>query len=210
MAVGEIGVAELSPQERQRLELKHPEIRQGDSAIVVTAPRSFLPAIEAFARRMAWEEKYTERLLQVMTEDVDAGVLDEARVLQVQRQAQARHRFLQEFPALTSHQVAEMSGSTANNAAAQASRWKAAGKLFAVNVGRADRYPAFQFGDDGKPLRVIEEVLRILEGRSPWAIALWFASHSGWLGGRRPVDHLLDSPDEVVNAARRTVEPLEF
>src|SRR5215213_383495 len=150
MTGGTVAVAELSAQERQHLESSHPEIGSGDSALVVAAPRSLLSAIEAFARRIAWEEEYRERLLQFMTEDIHAGVLDEARVVQVQRQAQARNQFLREFPTLTSHQVAEMSGSTASNAAAQANRWKAAGKIFAVNVGRGDRYPAFQFGDDGK------------------------------------------------------------
>lgn len=210
MAGGSIGVAELSAQERQRLESRHPEIGRGDSALVVAAPRPLLSAIEAFARRVAWEEEFRERLLQMMTDEAPTGVLDEARVVQVQRQAEARRQFLQEFPTLTSQQVAEMSGSKASNAAAQANRWKTAGKIFALNVGRGDRYPAFQFGEDGRPLPVIEQVLRNMEGRSPWAVALWFASHSGWLNGVRPVDHLADAPDEVVNAARRTVEPLEF
>jgi hypothetical protein len=209
MADGTVGVAELSAQERQHLESKHPEIGRGDSALVVAAPRSYLPAIEAFARRIAWEDDFRERLLQLMVDDFHAGVLDEARVLQVQKQAQARYNFLREFPTLSSHQVAEMSGSRASNAAAQANRWKAAGKIFAVNMGRGDRYPVFQFGEDGKPLPVIEKVLRVMEGRSSWAVALWFVSYSGWLDGQRPVDHL-HSPDEVLNAARKTVEPLEF
>lgn len=207
---GNLALLELTEPERQRLELRHPEIREAQSAMVVAASPAVLSAVEAFARQAAWEEEHRERLLHVMVENVGTAVLDEPRVVQLQRQARARHDFLSEFPALSSQQVAELSGSKATNVAALASRWKAAGKVFAVSEGRADRYPAFQFGDDGKPLPVIEKVIRALAGWSTWAIALWFASNSGWLGGRRPVDLLLDSPDEVVDAARRSAEPLEF
>jgi hypothetical protein len=204
-----VGVAELSGQERERLVSAHPEIRQGESALVISASRPLLSAIRDFARRVAWEEEQSERVLETLTADAEGRVLDESRVLQLHRQAEARERFLREFPTLGSREVAELSGSTASNTAAQASRWKAAGRIFAATVGRVDRYPAFQFGDDGRPLPIIAEVIRTFGDRSPWALALWLVSHSGWLDGERPVDLLTSRPADVLEAARRAVEPLD-
>jgi hypothetical protein len=205
-----VGVVELSGKEHERLAATHPEIRQGESALVISAPRPLLSAIRDLARRVAWEEEQSERVLETLTADPEGRVLDETRVVQLQRQAEARERFLREFPTLGSQEIAELSGSTASNTAAQASRWKTAGKIFAVTVGRTDRYPAFQFGDDGKPLPIIADVIRTLGDRSSWALALWLVSHSGWLDGERPVDLLTSRPDAVLEAARRAVEPLDF
>lgn len=210
MATRETGLAELSVTEQKQLGSRHPEIRHGESALVIAAPRPILSAIRDYARQIIWEEEQKERLLEVMSQDVEIGVLDEQRVVQLHRQTEARERFLQEFPILSSHEVADLGGSTASNASAMASRWKKAGKIFALPIGRGDRYPAFQFADDGKPLPVISEVIGLFGARSAWSLALWFASSSGWLHGKRPVDMLETHPEEVVQAARRTVEPLEF
>jgi hypothetical protein len=205
-----VSVAELSGQERRRLASAHPEIQRGDSALVISASRPLLSTIREFARRLAWEEEQSGRVLDVLTEDPEGRVLDESRVLQLQRQAEVRKRFLREVQTLSSQEIAELSGSTASNSAAMASRWKSAGKIFAIPVGRADRYPAFQFGDDGRPHPIVAELIRTFGDRSRWALALWFISHSGWLDGQRPIDVLASRPDDVLEAARRTVEPLDI
>lgn len=204
-----IGVARLSERERERLKAAHPELRGGEPALVISAPRPVLSAIEEIAHRLAWENEQSERILQAVAGEGGAGVLDEPRLLQLHRQAEARDGFLREFTTLTSAEVAELSGSTARNTSALASRWKAEGKVFSVSVGRADRFAVFQFGDDGKPLPAVGEVVRILEGRSGWTLALWFAAPSGWLDGRRPADVLATDPAAVVEAARRAVAPLD-
>jgi hypothetical protein len=52
-------------------------------------------------------------------------------------------------------------------------------------------------------------VLRHFAGESDWGLALWWTSPSGWLGGRRPLDVLDAEPQAVVEAARRSAEPIE-
>lgn len=69
-------------------------------------------------------------------EEVGTGVLEESHVVQLQRLAAARNRFLAEFPTLTSQEIAALNGSRASNSAPLANRWKAAGKIFALNVAR--------------------------------------------------------------------------
>ncbi len=45
-----------------------------------------------------------------------------------------------------------MGGSTARNTSALANRWRSEGKIFAVAVAGHGAFPAFQFGEDGRPL----------------------------------------------------------
>lgn len=206
----DIRVTPLSGAERKKLSTSHPEVREARAALLVSGPESALSAIEEMLQGIARETDQSARLLELMTEGLGSGIPHSSRVLQIQRQAEARESFLGEFVTLSSQEVAEMSGSTARNTAALASRWKADGKVFALSLGRTDRYPAFQFGEDGKPLPIISRVIEVFGDRSPWTIALWFASGSGWLGGSRPVDVLLRRPDEVVEAARRSVEALDI
>lgn len=42
-------------------------------------------------------------------------------------------------------------------------------------------------------------------GASDWGLAYWFASVNSFLGGKRPQDLLIDTPDRVVDAAKDEV-----
>jgi Protein of unknown function (DUF2384) len=129
-----------------------------------------------------------------------------AALLQARRNAEARDALLGEFGGLRSAEVAELAGSRAANRAALANRWRAEGRLVAVPVGDELVYPGFQFGADGRPHPTVGAALAELRrqpGLSDWQAALWFASPTGWLGGRRPVDLLDTEPDAVAEAARR-------
>lgn len=201
-------VSSLSEPERKRLASGYPEIRDTDAALVIFGSESALSVIEDFAQSVARDARQSERVLQALTEEGDVGVLVESRVLQIQRLAEARNQFLRVVPTLTSHEIAELNGSRASNTSALANAWKSARRIFALTVARTDRYPAFQFGEDGKPLPVISQVLEVMEDEKPWTIALWFMGNSGWLRGGKPVDLLHDQPDAVVEAARRTKAPL--
>jgi CheY-like chemotaxis protein len=134
-----------------------------------------------------------------------------AETAQLRRNADARRAFLAEFGTLTSREAAEFAGSRAQNRAALANRWKAEGKIFAVESGGKTLFPAFQFSDDdGQPRPVIAEVLVVLQPRySDWQTALWFTGRNGWLGARRPVDVLQSAPDAAVEAARRETEAFD-
>jgi hypothetical protein len=140
----------------------------------------------------------------------DRGSLSAAAVLQARRNAQARRAFLNEFPAMTSSEVADAANSRAANRASLANRWRDEGKVFALRVGDQQLYPGFQFDADGRPHGVLRRVLQHLtEGDlDDWQTALWFTSPTGWLGGKRPVDLLSDQPGAVVDAASREVGEL--
>jgi poly(hydroxyalkanoate) granule associated protein phasin len=128
-----------------------------------------------------------------------------AEVAHLRRNAEARTAFLAEFGTLTSGEVAELAGSSAANRAALANRWKAEGRIFAVETGGQTLFPAFQFlADNGQPRPVIAEILAVLQPRlSGWQTALWFTGRNGWLGAKRPVEVLASDPSTVVEAARQ-------
>ena len=118
---------------------------------------------------------------------------------------------LDEFGAVTSAEVADLAGSTADNRSATANRWRQERRIFGVRHQDVLYYPGFQFGGDGRPLPVVHDVLDVLSGHglTDWEVALWFTTTTtGSLGDRRPVDLLNDDPDAVVEAARREVAPV--
>jgi hypothetical protein len=176
------------------------------AAVVTGASASALAnAIEGWSRQQGSYREVLEALAPK-----DRGSLSAAAVLQARRNAQARRRFLEEFPALTSTEVAEAANSRAANRASLANRWRDEGKVFAVRLGDQQLYPAFQFDDQGRPLPVITRVLkRLSEGDlTDWQTALWFTTPTGWLGGARPADLLTAEPDAVTEAAAREVGEL--
>ena len=140
----------------------------------------------------------------------DRGPVAAAALLQARRNAVARQRLLDEFPALTSSEVADAALSKASNRASLANRWRDERKVFAIRVGDQQLYPAFQLDGHGRPLEVVGQVLEKLNAGhlSDWQIALWFTSPNGWLGGRRPVDLLVDEPDLVLEVAEHEVGEL--
>lgn len=205
-----IAVAHLNRQEQEQIEGAHPEIAQGAPALVISAPQPILDALAEFVQHLAWESEKSRQLLELLTEGVGSRVLSQTRLEQLRIQAKAREHFLATYPTLSSAEVAELSGSSARNRAAIASRWKQEGKIFAVSDQNLDRYPLFQFGEDGKPLPAMEEILRLFEGENGWTIALWFAASTDWLGGDPPAARVASDPAAVLEAAQRSVEPLEI
>lgn len=134
-----------------------------------------------------------------------------AAVLQARRNAQARSELLEEFGALRSQEVAALAGSRARNRAALANRWRAENRVMAVPVHDELVYPGFQFTAEGRPHPAVGPTLEQLRSdphTTDWQAALWFATPTSWLGGRRPVDVLDEEPDAVVEAARREVSDI--
>ena len=134
----------------------------------------------------------------------------QAVVEQARRNAEARTAFLDEFAALNSAELADLVGSRAANRAALAHGWQKQGRIFAVPVGREQRYPLFQIDlGSGKPKPAVARALEALRaaGLDGWQVALWFAGALARLGDRRPVD-LLDAEPERVVAAAAAVDEL--
>ena len=112
-----------------------------------------------------------------------------------------RKQYLKRHRTLTSEQIRHASGLKTRNPSEPASRWKRQGKIFGVPVGRADRYPAFQFSE-GRPRPEIGRVLAALpESMSPWQIAFWFASGNGWITNDAAPQDALDDMAGVLAAA---------
>ena len=91
--------------------------------------------------------------------------------------------------------------STAANPFARASRWSKEGKIFGLKMEGETRYPAYAFQPNGQPVPAMSEVLKVLSGMSPFAIAAWFESTSSFLGGARPRELLATDGTKVIAAA---------
>jgi hypothetical protein len=129
--------------------------------------------------------------------------------LRARRNAEARWRLLSEFGALTAADVSAAAGSRSKNTSALAGRWLRDGDVIAVTHDGTRYFPAFQFGEDGRPLPVMKAILPHLSDLGDWQRAIWFVTGSRLLGDRRPVDLLTERPDEVVAAARMGATPLD-
>ncbi len=216
MGADSIGLALLTPDELRALEKQHPELLLDDEqegsphALTISGSPALLSAVRVLVEHIAREQQQSAAVLSALASNPERAVITTERLEQLHRQAESQNAFVDSVELLTSAMIGAWRGSSAKNSSAMASRWKSAGRIFAVPSGRADLYPAFQFDEHGEPRAVIGEVLRHLAAESDWAKALWWTAPSGWLNGRRPVDVLDTDPQSVVEAARHTAEPLEI
>jgi hypothetical protein len=119
----------------------------------------------------------------------EEGQTEPTALLQVRRNVEARKRLLDEFGAVTSAEIADLAGSTADNRSATANRWRQERRIFGVRHQDVLYYPGFQFSGDGRPLPVVRDVLDVFSehGLTDWEIALWFTATTGarlGIGGR--------------------------
>lgn len=173
-----------------------PSRRMRDPALPVVVER-----IEGMISRKRSEmsERNIELILEALLPANDPMAAVRSKL--EQDNAAARASFLQKVPCLSSEDLAEAAGHVARNRSATASRWKADGRIFAVQAKGRDLYPAFQF-DDGKPKPVIARIISALpKDLGPWQLAFWFVSSNPWLGRRSPMERLSDG-EAVIDAAR--------
>jgi hypothetical protein len=163
-----------------------------------------LSSFMAIARQENAEHRITQLLQAIAPHDPLADV----QLKVAEATVALRTEFLDEVPVLTSAEVHANAGFPRGNASQTVHRWRKGGKIFAINHGGRDLYPAFQFGQDGRPLPTITELLKILRRdpeRTDWDNALWFAGESGWLDGKAPKDCLQSDPQAVKRAAEQEV-----
>ena len=165
--------------------------------------------IELLGERLhSLDDAEMERLIDVamptLSDRPAPTVIDQAR-----RNSGARAKFVQDYEMLDAEQVHELFGSAAKNRAALAARWRADGKIFALDYRGRLLYPAFQFDQQGRPKSIIGKVLAMLGGAAgPWQTAIWFTSANPWLDGKRPLELLDSKPDRVLDAAADVTEPV--
>jgi hypothetical protein len=159
----------------------------------------------------AARERKLADLVEFMTAQMVVPSVVDTRM--AQRLAERHARVLNEFGHFSAEQLADLHQSRASNRAALTDNWKRRRLVLALRHRDAagverEVFPAFQFGEDHRPLPVMQAVLVAFgSNKSPWKLALWLTSANGWLpGSARPVDLLQSVPDAVVEAARRDAQ----
>jgi hypothetical protein len=112
-----------------------------------------------------------------------------------------RAAFLEKVPVFTRAEL-----STRSTRPEAIEEWRLNRRVFAIDHGEEELYPAFQFSEGGQPVAFVAEILAILDRdveRTDWDNALWFAGETGWLDGQRPIDCLTADPDAVRLAAEQ-------
>lgn len=172
-----------------------------------TAVKRMFTKLRAFVA-IARQENAEHRITQLLQAIAPHDPLADIQLKVAEATVSLRTEFLEEVPVLTSAEVHANAGFPSGNSSQTVHRWRKGGKIFAVNHGGRDLYPAFQFGQDGRPLPIVAELLRILRmdsERTDWDNALWFAGESGWLDGKAPNDCLQSDPEAVKRAAEQEV-----
>lgn len=95
---------------------------------------------------------------------------------------------------------------TSSNPHAIVSRWYGERKLFAIEREGKRFYPAYAFDEFWSPHPVIGAVIKAFGGASPFRLASWFCSSSGFLDGQRPMDLVASRPDDILRAAADHVQ----
>ena len=82
--------------------------------------------------------------------------------------------------------------------------------IFVIEHNQHRLIPAYALDASCKPIPVIQNVLTIFNGKkSAWAIAAWFASLNGWLGGITPIEAISSNPERITAAAMAEVSSAE-
>jgi hypothetical protein len=159
--------------------------------------------IAAALPRIRQRRERTQALVDAL---LSAEDLTAAAITNVRRNTDFRLWIAEKYGVLTGTQLGAAPHG-ASSGAPEASRWLEEGWLFSVAVGNTELYPKFEFDADGKPLPVLREVLRALDGSlHGWEIAGWLTSANADLRGHAPIDLWTKEPESVVAAAGRLAE----
>jgi hypothetical protein len=125
-----------------------------------------------------------------------------ARAVQAEQNLYARIEA--EFGMLTSTEAGKRMGSRSRAPRNLATTAHRNTTLVAVRKGNSLVYPGFQFAPDGQPLAVIGRLRETAEANdwSEAGLVQWLCSPTTYFDGDRPVDHLAEDPDRVVDVAR--------
>lgn len=171
------------------------------------------PAIQAVAVKLVGLlQKQAPSRLRELSEDRINAILDSLVALDPRaaaearidlRNAEKRKEFLDEFAVIDSAKVHEISGNTGSNPSQTAAVWRKANRILGLPVGQRTVYPAFQFGEGGRPYPLMKRVLDALpDDMTPWQTAFWLVSPSSALDGGLPIDAIQRDDARVVDAAR--------
>ncbi|WP_323601010.1 hypothetical protein [Pseudomonas putida] len=146
-----------------------------------------------------------EGLVQMLVPEKPARptLLREAKML-----ARAKTRILNSGDWLTAQDVAEVAQLSTVNASSQPSKWKRAGKIFALRHEGTDYFPVYGLDPQTgyRPRSSLAPVISVLaDSKDGWGMAFWFGSSNSYLAGRLPKEVLVEDPAAVLEAARDEV-----
>jgi len=190
---------------------------QAEQVVALTIEHASASAAQAFAQTVAGMAPLVGAILERRQDEafnsiVEALVPDvpmpHHTLLQARMVADARKAVLETGDWLTAAQVAQIAGFSATNPSAQPNKWKRDGQIFVLRHRGVDYFPGYGLdpATDFRPVKAMAKVLAVFQGKKDeWALAYWFASVNGFLGGRRPLDLLIGAPDRVIAAAQDEV-----
>lgn len=118
--------------------------------------------------------------------------------------ALARVAVFEDADWLTAAQVAAIAGSSEENLSARLQEAAVDGAIFFIRQNGDDYFPGYALDPEQsyRPYRAIRTVIEHFKpAKDGWSSAFWFQSVNSFLGGKRPMDVLAESPSEVIAAA---------
>jgi hypothetical protein len=132
------------------------------------------------------------------------SALKEAEML-----ARARAAVLKSGDWMTAAEIASIAGFSTSNPSAQPSKWKREKSIFAITHNGNDYFPSYGLhpATGYRPVKALSTLLQLFaDSKDGWGLAYWFMSPNSFLGGKRPQDLLVTSPERVIDAARDELE----
>ena len=182
-------------------------------AIALTFAHESAPTVQAIADALGSlapmmagliRQRQREAIDKIVEALVPAVPLPQHMLAEARMAAQARSEVLVSGEWLTAAHIAELAGFSTSNPSAQPNKWKKDGQIFAIRHLGLDYFPAYGLDAEAgfRPLKAMAPVLaKFGDEKDGWGLAYWFASAHGFLGGKRPQDLLMKSPDRVLAAA---------
>jgi len=139
-------------------------------------------------------------VVEALTPDLE---LSPTKLREAKMMSAARSTVLESGDFAPASAIAELGSFSVKNPSSQPNRWKQGRQIFALTHKGIDLYPLYALStrDGVRPLPVIAEILRVLEGRNGWEIAFWFAGVNSYLGGHTPKEIVATQPEAVLKAA---------
>ena len=196
---GEIGEQLRHSGAERAIALTFAHESEGTVRVIAEALGNLAPMVAGLVKR-----RQREALDKIVDALVPTVPLPEHMLVEARMTAHARSEVLASGDWLTAAQLAELAGFSASNLSAQPNKWKKDGQIFAIRHQGLDYFPAYGLDAEARyrPLKPLAQTLAVFgTAKDGWGLAYWFASANSLLGGKRPQDVLLKSPERVLAAA---------
>ncbi|XTZ40544.1 integrase [Salmonella enterica] len=176
-----------------------------DETIKVAMNAAVNAVIASMGIKAPSEETDKTSLLMEEAKSVDRDDIHPDRAQRMREQLNAR--ILADSVWLSAKDLSVKAQFSNTNPSAGPNRWKAAGRIFALQINGKDKYPEYALDEGYRPMPIVKQVIALFgEKKTPWGLAIWFGSANGWLGGKKPKDVLKTMPKQVLQAAQAEID----